>query len=494
MGLHQARLEHVRRIRIAWELMAEILIPAISNIGNNREGSVLYLTFISIVSALGGLLFGFDTVVISGTLTPLKAQFTLSPALEGWLVSSGLLACAVGAGLAGFLSDRFGRKPVLLVSGGLFVLCSIGCALARGVDILIWSRVIGGLGVGLASMVSPLYISEVSLPRLRGRMVTLFQFALTIGICLALVSNAGLHQLAVHGAGAQSHGLYRWMVVDQVWRAMYGMELFPSLLFMLLCFAIPETPRWLIKAGFSKRALEILSRIGGIAVGEKEMREIQEAIAQETGSITQLFEPGLRRALCVALFLAIVSELSGITVVFYYGPGILEKAGFSLGDALGGFVSIGLVNVIFTVIAIWLMDSVGRRPLLFIGNTGAFFALASIGFLFQSGYKEGLPLVAMMCLFVACFAFSMGPIKWVVMSEIFPTRIRGRAVAITTLAVWVTDGVYNQIFPMVRNSLGMAGSFFIFAAVLIPQFFFIWKVMPETKRRSLEQIERSWAR
>jgi|ERR1039458_253945 sugar porter (SP) family MFS transporter len=474
--------------------MAEILVPAGSSADNNQEGSVLYLTFISVVSALGGLLFGFDTVVISGTLTPLRAQFVLSPTLEGWLVSSGLLACAIGAGLAGILSDRFGRKPFLLVSGWLLVLCSVGCALAWGVDTLIWSRVIGGLGVGVASMVSPLYISEVSLPRLRGRMVTLFQFALTIGICLALASNAWLHQLAVHGAGIQEHGLYRWMVVDQVWRAMYGMELFPSLLFASLCFVIPETPRWLMKTGRSVRSLEILSKIGGRAVGEKEMREIQEALGQETGSITQLFSPGLRRALCVALFLAIVSELSGITVVFYYGPGILEKAGLSLGDALGGFVSIGLVNVVFTVIAIWLMDSVGRRPLLFIGNAGAFLALASIGLLFQSGYTEGPPLVGMMCLFVACFAFSIGPIKWVVMSEIFPTRIRGRAVAIATLAVWVSDGVYNQIFPMVRNSLGMAGSFYIFAAVLIPQFFFIWKVMPETKGRSLEQIERSWAR
>lgn len=493
MALRRLKLSHAIRIRGNKELMAEMLAQVALSVGDKREGSVLYLTFISIVSALGGLLFGFDTVVISGTLTPLRFQFMLSPALEGWLVSSGLLACATGAALAGMLTDRFGRKPVLLLAGWLFVLCSIGCALAWNVNILIGARAVGGVGVGLASMVSPLYISEVSLPRLRGRMVTLFQFAITIGICLALVSNAWLHHLSVHGAGIQNGGLYRWMVVRQVWRAMYGMELFPSLLFALLCFVIPETPRWLMKAGYSERALEILCKIGGRAVGEKEIHEIQEAVAQETSSITQLFEPGLRRALCVALFLAIVSELSGITVVLYYGPGILEKAGFSLGEALGGFVSIGLVNVVFTVIAIWLMDSVGRRPLLFIGTTGAFFALASIGFLFQAGYREGPPLVAMMCLFVACFAFSMGPIKWVVMSEIFPTRIRGRAVAIATLAVWVTDGVYNQIFPMARNSLGMAGSFFIFAAVLIPQFFFIWKVMPETKGRSLEQIERSWS-
>jgi SP family arabinose:H+ symporter-like MFS transporter len=460
--------------------------------GADEHGSVLYLTFLSIVSALGGLLFGFDTVVISGTLTPLKAQFTLSPAMEGWLVSSALLGCAIGAGLAGTLSDRFGRKNVLLASGFLFVICSIGCALAWDIDVLIWSRLVGGLGVGLASMVSPLYISEVSSPRLRGRMVTLFQFAITIGICLALLSNAWLQQLASRAAGTRGAGLYRWVVVDQVWRGMFGMELLPSVVFTVLCFAIPETPRWLTKVGRAGDAMRILAKVGGRTVAEREMKEIQDAITEETGSLAQLFAPGLRKALFVALFLAIVSELSGITVVLYYGPGILKKAGFSLGAALGGFVSIGLVNVLFTLIAIWLIDSVGRRPLLFAGNAGAFAALATIGVLFRTGRTEGPLLVGMMCLFVACFAFSMGPIKWVVMSEIFPTRIRGRAMAIATLAVWVTDGVYNQMFPIVRDSLGVPGSFFVFAAVLAPQFFFVWKIMPETKGRTLEEIERSW--
>ena len=456
------------------------------------QGSVAFLTFISIVSALGGLLFGFDTVVISGTLTPLRAQFTLGPAMEGWLVSSALLASAIGAAAAGFLSDRFGRKIVLLGSGVLFVTCSVGCALAGDINVLIWSRFIGGLGVGLASMVSPLYISEVSSPRLRGRMVTLFQFAITIGICLALFSNAWLQHLTALGAGRTGAGLFHWIVVEQVWRGMFGMELIPAALFTVLCLVIPETPRWLSKAGRSDEAMAVLTKVDGPATAALEMKEIQEALREESGSLRQLFEPGLRKALFVALFLAIVSELSGITVVFYYGPGILEKAGLSFGQSLGGFVSIGLVNVLFTVIALWLMDSVGRRPLLFIGNLGAFISLVLVGTLFLTGHTSSLLLVAMMCLFVACFAFSMGPIKWVVMSEIFPTRIRGRAMAIATLAVWVTDGIYNQLFPMVRESIGIAGSFFIFAAVLIPQFFFVWKVMPETKGRTLEEIERSW--
>ena len=456
-------------------------------------GSTSYLAFISSVAALGGLLFGFDTVVISGALSPLKSEFVLGNVLEGWLVSSALLGCAVGAAVAGIISDRFGRKPVLVFSSVLFVVGSLGCALAPNIAVLICARSLGGVGVGVASMVSPLYISEVSLPHLRGRLVTLFQLAITVGICLALISNAWLERMSIVTAATAPRGLYHWMVVDQVWRGMFAVELVPSILFMCLCFVIPETPRWFVMAGSPERAKLVLSKVGGRRFAENQIIEIQGAVEHESGSITQLFKPGFRRALGVSLFLAVVSELSGVTVVLYYGPGILERAGLPIGTALGGFVSIGVVNAIFTLIAIWLIDSVGRRPLLFIGNTGAFIALLSCGLLLRSGHVEGKFLVSMLCLFMACFAFSMGPIKWVVISEIFPTRIRGRAAAIATLAVWVTDGLYNQLFPMVRGRIGVPGSFFVFAGILIPQFFFVWKIMPETKGRSLEEIEDLWA-
>lgn len=457
----------------------------------SRQGNVAYLTFISAVSALGGLLFGFDTVVISGTLAPLKVQFAMSATMEGWLVSSALLGSMLGAAASGTLSDRFGRKPVLILSGVLLVICSVGCAFGWKFNVLVLARWVGGLGVGLTSLASPLYISEISTARLRGRMVTLFQFAITLGICMALLSNAWLEHLATASAPASGHGLYRWMVADEVWRSMFGMEFFPAAAFLALCFVIPEAPRWLVKAGRIAEATVVLERVGGASAARLEMQEIESAVSVETGSLTQLFQPGLRKALFVALFLAITSELSGITVVFYYGPTILEQAGFSLGSALGGFVSIGLLNMTFTVIAIWLMDIAGRRVLLFTGTAGACVALAIIGALFRTGHVQGTALVGMMCLFVACFAFSMGPIKWVVMSEIFPTKIRGRAMAMATFAVWFTDGIYNQFFPLLRDSLGVASTFFIFAVVLIPQFFFIWKIMPETKGRSLEMIERS---
>jgi MFS family permease len=218
------------------------------------------------------------------------------------------------------------------------------------------------------------------------------------------------------------------------------------------------------------------------------------AFKGEAGYQSELLMPGLRRALFVAIFLSMVSEFSGVTVVLYYGPDILNNAGVRLSDALGGFVVIGIVNMVFTIIALWLMDRAGRRPLLFWGNLGCCIALASIGVLFAMGRSGGVTLVALICLFMACFAFSIGPIKWVVMSEIFPTRIRGRAVAIATVAVWLADTLYNLLYPKVNATIGTAACFFVFAAVLVPQFFFVWKIMPETKGRTLEEIERSWTK
>ncbi|TWU21378.1 sugar porter family MFS transporter [Bythopirellula polymerisocia] len=464
----------------------------LTSAGLPEKGSTLFLTFVCIVSALGGLLFGYDTVVISGTVTAVKAQFSLSDTLEGLFVSSALIGCVIGCAVAGPISDRIGRKKVLIASSLLFVISAAGCGIADSANFLICARWIGGVGVGIASMICPLYISEISLPHLRGRLVTLFQFAITIGICLALFANTALQGISESSSSSDGQGLWHWMVVEEVWRAMFIAEVFPASLFFVLCLTIPESPRWLTKMNRTEEAYQILARVGGRQTAEKEIQEISDAIAQEEGSVAQLFKPGLRKALFVALFLSIVSEMSGVTVILYYGPGILEKAGFTFGDALGGFVPIGIVNMLFTILAIWLIDVSGRRPLLFWGNLGCFLALATIGLLFSQGKTDGAILVVLICFFMACFAFSIGPIKWVVMSEIFPTRIRGRAVAISSLAVWLTDAVYNQLYPMAREVIGEAGMFFVFAAVLIPQFYFVWKVMPETKGLTLEEIEQSW--
>ncbi|MCK9413538.1 MAG: sugar porter family MFS transporter [Prolixibacteraceae bacterium] len=451
-----------------------------------------YLWFICIVAALGGLLFGYDTAVISGTIGLLRNQFNLSTGMEGTLVSAVLLGSIVGCLIAGYFSDKFGRKKVLILAGMLFIVASIGCSIAPDINTLIIIRLLGGIGVGIASVLSGLYISEISPPNVRGRMTGLFQFAITIGILLALFVNASLKGIAFNHTEPAMAGLFHWMVVKETWRSMLLAMLVPALLFTISLFFVPESPRWLMKQKLVEKARRILLKITDEKTAEDEIKSIDETLKQGAVAMTDLLKPGLRKAFFVAMFLAIVSELSGITVIFYYGPDILEKAGLQLSDALGGFVSVGIVNVLFTIIALWKLDSIGRRPLLFIGNAGAFLSMLTLGFCFLTGRTEGMLLVLLICAFVAFFAFSMGPIKWVVMSEIFPTKIRGRAVAITSLAVWVTDWTLNMIFPMIRESMGIAGIFFLFSAFLVPQFFFIWKVMPETKGKTLEEIEQSW--
>lgn len=459
---------------------------------STNQGSIVYLTFLSAVSALGGLLFGFDTVVISGTIKPVVALFSLTDAQTGLFVSAALLGCAIGAALAGLVSDRFGRKPTLLLSSLLLLLSAVGCALAWSFPSLVFFRWIGGLGVGVASMVCPLYISETSPPHLRGRLVSLFQFAITVGILLAYFSNYGLAAVSETIRTAGGTGVFHWMFGDQVWRGMFLSEAVPGLVFFGLCLLIPETPRYLVSRGRQPEALSILARINGSFKAQQILDEIRTAISHESGRIGELFAPGLRRALIIALFLAVFSELSGVTVVLYYGPTILDQAGVQLGEALGGLAIIGFVNVIFTVIALVYIDKLGRRPLLLIGTIGCILCLFALAAVFYLGQESAFLFVLLFCGFMAFFAFSIGPIKWVVISEIFPTRIRGRAVAIATFGVWAVDTVYNYLFPVLQPMLSTAGIFMIFGLILIPQIIFVLKFMPETKGRSLEEIEKSF--
>jgi MFS transporter, SP family, arabinose:H+ symporter len=452
----------------------------------------VYLWFVCVVAALGGLLFGYDTAVISGTIGKLREQFELTATMEGMLVSSVLLGAIVGCIIAGYLSDKYGRKIMLIMAGLLFIVSSVGCSIVSEVISLIIYRIIGGVGVGIASVLSGTYISEISPPKIRGRMISLFQFAITIGIVVALFSNASILRYADSNIGSASSGIVHWMLVQEPWRGMLAAELLPALLFTISLIFVPKSPRWLIKQGLLQKARKVMLKITDAKTTDLEIASINETLKIKPVAFIDLFRPGLRKAFFVALFLAVVSELSGITVIFYYGPDILERAGFRLSDALGGFVTVGIVNVVFTIFALWKLDSIGRRPLLFIGNSGAFLSLVALGFLFLTGNTEGVLPVAFICSFVGFFAFSMGPIKWVVMAEIFPTKIRGRAVAVVSLSVWVTDAILNLVFPMIRETLGIASIFFLFSLFLILQFFFIWKVMPETKGKSLEEIEKLW--
>ncbi|MEI6754033.1 MAG: sugar porter family MFS transporter [Paludibacter sp.] len=458
-----------------------------------KQGSLLYLTFICFASTLGGLLFGYDLFVISGAKDLIVLRFGFSSAMEGWFVSSAMVGSVIGCAMAGKFSDKFGRQKALLAASCFLLICSVGCGVAWSSGSLIFFRWIGGVGVGIASMVCPLYISEVSPARLRGRMVSLFQLAICIGIVLAIVINTGLLSWHEQIKGSNSTGIVGLIIEREVWRSMLGMESVPALLFFLLCTVVPESPRWLAEKGKSDESIRILTRINGEKIATNEFESIKNSLS-ESGSLKELLKPGLRKVLVMALFLGVISEFSGITTIWNFGPEILRGQGIQLSNEMNGMIIIASSLSVFTLVAVWLMDRAGRRPLLFWGNLGCFISLVILGLLLGKDNSSSTLKIAAAATFVACFAFSMGPIKWVFMSEVFPTRISGRAVAISSLAVWIADAVLNQLFPILRDQWGKSTIFFVFAAVLIPQFYFVWKIMPETKGKSLEEISKIWSK
>jgi SP family arabinose:H+ symporter-like MFS transporter len=437
------------------------------------------LFLINFIAAMGGFLFGFDTAVISGALPFVVGDFHFDALMEGWFVSSALLGCIVGVALSGKLSDVYGRKKIMLLSAILFFLSAIGCMLAPGAGLLIGFRLVGGLGIGVASMICPLYISESSPSGSRGRMVALYQLAITIGIVGAYFSNAGLlhfsagykaHLSAVPDGLAAQHDWLTFFIVEHPWRGMIGLGLVPAFIFLAGLFFVPESPRW---------------------------QQLQLRISEEDReerSIRRLFSPVYRIALIIGLILPFLSQVSGINAVIYYGPSILDKAGFSLGDALGGQVIIGFVNVIFTVAAIFTVDKWGRKPLLFIGIAGSVAALLVIGFLFRADSVQGPWVLTFILLFIACFAFSFGPVCWIVVSEIFPGGIRGQAMSLATLSLWVANFLVGQLTPVMLRSphWGPSATFWTFAILCAPGLWITWKLIPETKGKTLEEIEAYW--
>ncbi|MEN8250629.1 MAG: sugar porter family MFS transporter [Bacteroidota bacterium] len=448
-----------------------------------------YLIYSSFAAALGGLLFGFDTAVISGTVDLVADQFLLTDLAKGWFVSSALLGCIIGVSIAGFLSDNYGRKIVLILSALLFLLSAIGCSVAGTHTLLIIARLIGGIGVGVASVLAPMYIAEISPPEIRGRLVTLYQAAITIGILSAYFTNAGV--LEQSKTLLVSSNLLNWIIKEEIWRGMFIIEALPALIFLIFLFFIPESPRWLISKHKPKEAKKILSRISSTSNAEKEYETISKTIDEEKVSIKTLLKPGYRIALLIGLVLPILSQLSGINVIIYYGPNILKSAGLTLSDALGGQVTIGMVNVLSTFIAIWLIDKVGRKPLLIIGVTGAMISLAAIGLLFLFNQNDSFLILIFILLFIASFAFSFGPIPWIILSEVFPTNIRGKAISIGTLSIWVTNFVIGLLFPVLFNArwFGPIGMFFTFSVFCLIAIIFAIKYIPETKRKSLEEIQ-----
>lgn len=439
-------------------------------------GSRAYSYRISAVAALGGLLFGFDTAIINGAIVFLRRQFQWTNLETEIAASSLLVGCVVGASMAGVLSDRFGRRMVLLLSAIIFALSSVATAVPNSLLQFCLARLVAGTAIGIASMVSPMYIAEASPPGIRGRLVSMNQLAIVLGILVSYLAGWGLSGLG-----------------DESWRWMFAAAVIPSLFFCGALLTVPESPRWLVKENRNEDALDVLNRVGEPA---SRLGEIRAALAEEQGSMRQLFQPGMRRPLLVGVTLAILQQITGINTVLYYGSIIFtEQAGAkTTSAALWSNVLIGAANLVCTVIALVVIDRIGRKPLLMIASGGMGVSLIALGFSFLAGpSSSSAPLLLILC-YVGCFSFGMGPGVWVVLSELFPTRIRGRAMALATISLWIACLIITLSFLSLVKALSISGAFWLYALLCGVTVMFVWKYVPETKGKSLEQIEREWRR
>ncbi len=454
---------------------------------NNAKCTAGLLAFITVTATLGGFLFGFDTAVISGTIRLVTQQFGMGTAMEGWYVSSALLGCIAGVAISGRAGDGFGRKKVMLAAALLFALSAIGAAFSSGTISLISFRLIGGIGIGVASVVCPMYLAELAPPKMRGKLIAYYQLAITIGILVAYFSNAMVQSNA--GSALTGSEWKDLLFRNESWRGMYAVGIIPALLFFILIFFIPESPRWLAMREQPEKAEAILGRINDPFTAREEIRTIRASVQEgPKAGFKEVFHQRYRKPLFIGVALAALSQFSGINAIIYYGPSILEKAGFRLGEALGGQVTIGIVNTLFTLVAIFWIEKWGRRPLLMAGIGGAIFSLVATAVLFALHVDNGWLILTPVILFIACFAFSFGPVTWVIISEIFPTSVRSSAVAISTMALWVANWLVGQFFPMMLNGTGPSITFLVFAGFSAAAFYISWKMIPETKGKSLESI------
>jgi SP family arabinose:H+ symporter-like MFS transporter len=446
-----------------------------------------FISLITLIAALGGFLFGFDMAVVSGIIEPVREQYGLSAAEEGLFVSFALLGCIAGVAFSGYLSDKIGRKKVLFIAAALFLFAAIGFSLASTYTILIIFRILAGVGVGVASNVSPLYISEIAPANKRGGLVTFYQLAITIGVLAAYMSNLFLQRYAVAHTGAGS-GLFHWLFVGQVWRGMFFVSVIPASLFCALLYIVPESPRWLAKNGRNAEALDILVKINGEEGGRFELEAIKEVAAQKSGGVKELMKFPLRGLLVMTMILTALSQFSGINGVIFYGPTILKSAGIVTSDALLYQVMLGTASMLFTLIAIWKVDTWGRRSLYLIGSFWAAVALALTGLCFVYGIN-GWGMLLCITLFLLFFAFSLGPLKFVIATEVFPMHIRGTALSVCIMTMWVSDWIVNLLFPIMRDGLGIANTFFVFSFFCVCSYVYARMKLFETKGKSLEEIE-----
>lgn len=460
----------------------------------NKSINTPYMVFLAVVAAIGGILFGYDTAVISGTTKAVSTQFGLSVMQQGWYVGCALIGSIFGVLIAGIMSDNLGRKRTMLIASLLFSISAIGCAFCAGFADLVVYRIIGGIGIGIVSIVSPMYISEVSVAEKRGTMVSLYQLAVTVGFVAAYFINYFILKDAPSLAGSALTGK---LFHSEYWRGMLGMETIPDLLFVLVIFFIPESPRWLLVKGQGTKATGILERIYlNREEAARQRSETEKSLGAEVKTpVRALFAPGIFGAVLIGSAIAILGQFMGVNAVLYYGPSILEQAGFGGEESLLSQSLVGVVNMLTTVIALIIIDKVGRKKLIYWGVSGMIACLLIIATYFKFGAALGLGnifLLVFFLLYVFCTAISISAVVFVILSEMYPNSVRGLTMSIAGLALWVGTYLIGQLTPWMLQNLSPAGTFLLFALMCIPYMLIFWKLIPETTGKSLEEIEAYW--
>jgi sugar porter (SP) family MFS transporter len=467
---------------------------------NTPQTNWRYLLPICLVATLGGLLFGYDTGVISGAIEPLTVKFALNDFMKGWVSGCVLMGCAAGVLIVGPLSDRFGRKFAMFLAALMFLASAIGTAVPNEIITFIVFRIIGGIGIGIASISTPMYIAEITPAHIRGRMVAVNQIAIVGGIA----ATAFINYFIAHAHGDPALPANQAWLIETGWRWMFGTGIVPAVLFALLLVPIPESPRWLIEHRREDRARQILEKVGGGEFARTEFSSIQAALSQEQGTWGELLSARLRLPLFIGVGLAVLQQVTGINVFMYFGATIFKTMSQSANVDAGLLTQI-IINgtgVLFTVIAIATVDQWGRRPLMLIGTAGMGIALVAMGVMAQVSTDPAAGsswMLLFIILYIACFGLSVGPVTWVILSEIFPTAVRGRALGLATFFLWTADYIVTQTFPMMdaKDSwfvakFNHAFPFYVYAFFCLTLILLVWRLVPETKGRSLEEIERSW--
>lgn len=435
-----------------------------------------YVILISVVAALGGLLFGFDTAVISGTINFIQPYFGLSEAGLGWTVSSLLFGCIVGVLLAGKAGDLYGRKKMLMLAASLFFISAVGSASSHALFYFIVARVLGGLAVGVASILSPMYIAELAPAKYRGTLVSLNQLAVVIGILVAFFSN-----YLLVGSGENN---WRWMLLVMA---------APAVLLFSSLFLVPESPRWLVARGQNDEALKVLLKTSGEGFAHAELMEIEQTLKMQEESIYRdLLAPKIKPLLFVGIILAIFQQITGINTIMYYAPKIFANVGQSNDSALLQTIAIGGINLLFTLVAMALIDRFGRKPLILIGSTGMTLMLTGLSVLFFLKETSGILVLMFILGYIAFFAASLGPALWVVATELFPNRLRSKGMSIAIVALWGACTIVTIAFPIMLKTLNGGITFLIFALICLANLLYVWQYVPETKGKTLEELEKQF--